>query len=70
VQQHERLFRNSGMENRLSDEKDLCVMASPVERDRLTRLLEGPFPLFFSGTGARLGARSLFLIGRSKRQFP
>ena len=49
MQQHERLFRNSGMENRLSDEKDLCVMAPPVERDRLTRLLEGPFSLFFPG---------------------
>jgi hypothetical protein len=29
------------------NEPDLCVLAPPVEQDRLTVLLEGPFSYFF-----------------------
>jgi hypothetical protein len=35
------------MRNRLRNERDLCVLAPPVERDRLTKFLEGPFSIFF-----------------------
>ena len=41
------IFEGSSMEDRLKDEKDLCVLAPPVERDRLTKFLEGPFSFFF-----------------------
>jgi hypothetical protein len=40
------------------NEKDLCVLAPPVERDRLTRLLEGRLSYFF-----RVGTRSLVYHG-------
>jgi hypothetical protein len=35
------------MRHHLADEKDLCVLAPPVEHDRLTRLLEGRFAFLF-----------------------
>ena len=35
------------MESHLDDEKDLCVLAPPVVRDRLTKLLEGRLAFLF-----------------------
>ena len=35
------------METHLDEDKDLCVLAPPVIRDRLTRLLEGPLAFLF-----------------------
>jgi hypothetical protein len=35
------------MRHHLADEKDLCVLAPPIEHDRLTRLLEGRFAFLF-----------------------
>ena len=39
---------NTGrMETHLDNGKDLCVLAPPVVRDRLTKLLEGPLAFLF-----------------------